>query len=61
VQSVGGLFGAVEEAVEPSRPVHGSQIALPIGAVQTDKSSGCCVCGDGRCNIGPFIVKKGGR
>jgi hypothetical protein len=63
VQSVGGLFGAVDEAVEPSRPVHGSQIALPIGAVQTDKSTGCCVCGDGRCNIGPFILtkSKGGR
>jgi hypothetical protein len=59
VLSVGGLFGSVDESTEPIRPLHATQI--PMDAVQTDRSSGCCVCGDGRCNIGPFIVKKGGR
>jgi hypothetical protein len=63
VQSVGGLFGAVDESAEPVAFLHGSQASLPMGAVQTDKSTGCCVCGDGRCNIGPFILtkSKGGR
>jgi hypothetical protein len=57
----GGLFGMVEEATEASRPVHGSQISLPMGAVETDRDNGCCVCGDPGCGIGPFVVRKGGR
>jgi hypothetical protein len=50
---VGGLFGAVEEATEPSRPVHGQQI--PLGAVATDRGTGICICGDKGCGIGPFV------
>jgi hypothetical protein len=52
-QCVGGLFGAVKEATEPGRPLHGSQI--PLGAVETDRGSGCCICGDKGCGIGPFV------
>ena len=53
VLSVGGLFGAVDEATEPVCGLHGKQI--PFGMVETDRGSGCCVCGDKRCNIGPFV------
>lgn len=56
---VGGLFGAVEEAAEPSRPVHGTQ--LPLGAVAVDRGTGICICGDRGCGIGPFIRVGGGR
>ena len=56
VQSVGGLFVGTHSALHASW-------SLPMGAVEVDRSKGCCVCGDGRCNIGPFIVtkSKGGR
>lgn len=55
----GGLFGMVEESTEPVRALHATQI--PMDAVEVERSKGCCVCGDGRCGIGPFIVTKGGK
>ena len=60
-QCVGGLFGMVEESAEPARRVHGSQMSLPMGAVQTDRGSGICICGDKGCDIGPFVRTGGGR
>lgn len=55
----GGLFGMVEESTEPVRALHATQI--PMDAVEVERSKGCCVCGDGRCGIGPFIITKGGK
>jgi hypothetical protein len=53
LQCQGGLFGAVDEAEEPVRGLHGKQI--PFGAVEVDRGSGICICGDKGCGIGPFV------
>jgi len=59
VAMVGGLFGMVDESTEPVRALHATQI--PMDAVEVERSKGCCVCGDGRCGIGPFIITKEGK
>lgn len=61
VQSVGGLFGAVEESDAPTVRLHASQYSLPMGAVEVDRGEGCCICGDKGCGIGPFVRTGGSR
>jgi hypothetical protein len=56
VLSVGGLFGSVEESSEPVVGFHATQI--PMGAIQTDRGSGVCICGDRKCPIGPFVIRE---